>query len=135
MIEALLKKHSGELIGALTGAGGLDTGEAKSLLPPAISGIGDVLGSGNLDVSKLLGSGGAAELLGKLDLAGIAASAGLNEGKAQSGLSSLIPVVVSLLGEKAGGADGLLSMLGRGSGGGSAALGAIGGIAGKLFGR
>ena len=46
-------------------------------------------------------------------------------------LSALIPVVVSLLGDQAGGADGLLSMLGGGAEGG----GALGALAGKLFGK
>lgn len=47
----------------------------------------------------------------------------------------MIPLVISLLGEKAGGAEGLLAMLGGDNAGGTGAIRAISGIAGKLFGR
>lgn len=136
MLESLLKEHADEFLGALTGAGGLESEEAKSLLPPALDGIGQAVASGGLDLGSLLGGGGEgiSSLLGKLDLAGIASSAGIGESRAQTGLESLIPVVLSLLGDKSGGAENLLGML---SGGGDAggALGNLGGLAGKLFGK
>jgi len=140
MLETLLKENGTELLAALTGSGGLDTSQAESLLPAALSGIGDAVGGGELDLSSLMGGGGdgIAALLGKLDIAGIASSAGLETGQAQTGLTSLIPVVLSLLGNKAGGAEGIMSLLGGagiGEGGTSDALGALGGIAGKLFGK
>ncbi|MGH0034528.1 MAG: hypothetical protein ACQGVK_05835 [Myxococcota bacterium] len=134
MIEGLLKQHSAELVGALAGQSELDEGEAKALVPPALSGIGEALGGGGIDLAGLLGGqGGAGELLGRLDVGGIAAAAGLGEDRARSGLESLIPIVLSLLGDKAGGAEGLASLLG--GAGGSDAMGAIGGLAGKLFGK
>ena len=136
MIETILKEHAGELLSAVTSGSQLDSGQAEGLIPPALGGIGQALCGGDLDLSGLLGGGGdgISALLGKLDIAGIASQAGLSEGQAQDGLSSLIPVALSLLGDKAGGAEGLLSMLG---GGGSAggAVGALSGIAGKLFGK
>jgi len=135
MIESILREHGGELLGALEGAGGLSSDQAESLLPPAIGGIGDALSSGDLDIGRLLGGGGVSSLLGKLDVGGIAAQAGLEEGQARSGLQALIPVALSLLGDKAGGAEGLLSMFGGESQGGAGnALGAVTGLAGKLFG-
>ncbi|MFK7898150.1 MAG: hypothetical protein AB8G23_20125 [Myxococcota bacterium] len=135
MLEALLKEHGGELLSSLTGAGGLDQGQAENLLPPALSGIGDALQGGGLDLGSLLGGGGAGDLLQQLNIGDIASSAGLSEDQASSGLASLIPAVMSLLGNQAGGAEDLLSMLGGGGEGASGALGAIGNIAGKLFGK
>ena len=134
MLESLLKEHGGELLSSLTGAGGLDAGQAKSLLPPAIGGITEAMSGGGLDIGALLGGGEGAvsSLLGKLNVGEIAASAGLDEGQAKNGLASLIPAVMALLGDKAGGAEGLMSMLG---GEKSGALSALGGIAGKLFGK
>ncbi len=44
---------------------------------------------------------------------------GVDEGKARGGLEALIPVVLSLLQDKAGGAEGLLGMLGGGKEGGA----------------
>lgn len=137
MLEALLKEHGGELLSSLTGAGGLDEGQAQNLLPPALSGIGDALQGGGLDIASLLGGGGEgpAALLDKLNIGEIASSAGLTEDQASGGLASLVPAVMSLLGNQSGGAEGLLSMLGGGGEGASGALGALGGIAGKLFGK
>ena len=142
MLESILREHGDELLGALTGAGGLDRSEAKDLLPPAVDGIGQALsGSGGLDLGRLLGSLGGgggtgaivSQVLGQLDLGAIASQAGVAEGKARSGLEALIPVVVSLLGQK-GGVEGLLSQLGGGKGAAGLA-GAVGGLAGKLFGK
>ena len=135
MIEALLKEHGAELLSSLTGAGGLDAGQAKNLLPPAISGIGEAISGGGLDLSDLLGggSGAVSALLGKLNVGEIAGAAGLDESQTQTGLASLIPAAVALLGDKAGGAEGLMSLLGGGEK--SGALGALRGIAGKLFGK
>jgi len=139
MLETILKEHGGELLGALTQGGSMDASQAEGLIPPALSGIGTALSSGQLDISSLLGGmsdgSGIQSLLGQLDVGGIAAEAGLDEGQTESGLTRLIPVVLSLLGDKSGGAEGLLSMLGGAGGGSGGALGALGGIAGKLFGK
>ena len=133
MLDTILKEHGPDLLSSLTSGGGLDASQAESLLPPALGGIGEALGGGGLDLGDLLGGGeGAAQgLLGKLDIGAIASAAGLSEGQAQSGLAALVPVVISLLGDKAGGADDLLSMLGGGSGG---AGGMLKGLAGKFLG-
>jgi hypothetical protein len=138
MLESLLRDHADEFLGALTGAGGLKSGEAQSLLPPALDGIGQAVGSGGLDLSSLLGGGSGdavSEILGRLDLAGIASAAGIDQARAETGLASLIPVVLSLLGDKAGGVDDILAMLSGGSGEAGAVLGALGGLTGKLFGK
>lgn len=138
MIETILKQHSSQLIGAVAAHSELDTNQAEALLPPALGNIGDVLRGGDIDLASLLGDGGpgVGALLEKLDVGAIASQAGLEEGQARGGLAALLPLVISLLGDKAGGADGLVSMLGgltgNSQGGG---LGAIGGLAGKLFGR
>lgn len=137
MLETLLKEHGGELLSSLTGGTGLDTSQAESLLPPALSGIGEALSGGGFDLGALLGGGGqtgVSDLLGKLDIGQIAGAAGLDEGQTKNGLASLIPAVLGLLGNQAGGVDGLMSMLGGGDAK-SGALGALGGIAGKLFGK
>ena len=135
MLEALLKEHGGELLSSLTGGGGLDATQAEGFLPPALGGIGEALSGGGLDLGELLGggSGAVAALLSKLDIGAIAQAAGLDSGQAQNALQSLVPVVISLLGDKAGGAEGLLSMLGGGKGGAGDLVGALGGLAGKLF--
>ncbi|MCR9094158.1 MAG: hypothetical protein NXI30_08070 [bacterium] len=137
MLETILKEHGGALLAAVTQGSDLDASQAESLIPPALGGIGDAIAGGDLDLSSLLAGGGdgVAALLGKLDVGAIAGQAGLDEGQARDGLSSLIPVVLSLLGDKAGGADGLMSMLGGLGGGNGGGAGALAGLAGKLFGK
>ena len=134
MIESILKEHAGELMGTLTERGGLDASQAEGLLPPALGGIGEALAGGNLDLGSLLSGGGASELMSRLDIAGIASQAGLDEGQAQGGLAALLPVALQLLGDKAGGAEGLLSMLG-GETSGAGKMGGLLGAASKLFGK
>ena len=137
MLETILKEHGDELLGALTQGGGLDASQAESLIPPALGGIGDVLAGGQLDVASLLGGGGegVSAVLGQLDIGAIAGEAGLDEAQTRGGLTALIPVVLSLVGDKAGGADGLMSMLGGLAGGSGGGGGALGGLVGKLFGN
>lgn len=136
MLDQLLKEHGGEMIAAMTQGSDLDAAQAESLLPPALGQITDLVkgGGGGIDLTDLLGggSGAVSALLGNLDIEKIANAAGLDQSQTEGGLASLIPVVMSLLGDKAGGAEGLMSMLGGGgsSGGG---LDALGGLAGKLF--
>jgi hypothetical protein len=138
MLDQLLKDHGGELIAAITQKSELDASQAEGLLPPALGQITNLLkgGGGGIDPMDLLGggSGAVSAMLEKLDIAKVANAAGLDQVQAENGLASLIPVVMSLLGDKAGGADGLLSMLG-GDGNSGDGLDALGGLAGKLFGK
>lgn len=138
MLDQLLKEHGGELIAAITQGSELDPSQAESLLPPALGQISDLVtgGGGGIDLTDLLGGGSGAisALIEKLDIAQIASAAGLDQMQTQSGLASLVPVVMSLLGDKADGVEGLLSMLG-GAGSSGSGLDALGGIAGKLFGK
>ena len=138
MLDQLLKEHGGELIAAITQGSDLDASQAESLVPPALGQITDLVsgGGGGIDLTDLLGggSGAVSSLLEKLDIAEIANAAGLDQSQTQGGLASLIPVVMSLLGDKSGGVDGLMSMLG-GDGSSGSGLEALGGIAGKLFGK
>lgn len=137
MLETILKEHGGELLSAVTNNSGLDASQAESLIPPALGEIGNTIAGSGFDVSSLLGGDGSsvASLLGQLDVSAIAGQAGLDQGQAREGLTALIPIVVSLLGDKAGGADGLMSMLGGLAGGSAGSGGGLAGLAGKLFGK
>lgn len=135
MIETVLKGQMGEMLGTLTRDGGLAADQAESLLPPALGGIGDALSSGKIDVASLVSGGDLSSLLGRLDISSIASQAGLGEDQARGGVAALVPVVLSLLTEKTGGAEGLAAMLGGGGDAGGGAAGLLGGVVGKLFGR
>ena len=125
MWQELLQSHGSDLLSAVTSGSDLNEGQAERLLPPALGGIGALLGGG---------SGAAGDLLSQLDLGGIARAAGLDEGQVQSGLQALIPLVLSLLSDEAGGIEGLLGTLGGGEAS-EGGLGALAGLTGKLLGR
>jgi hypothetical protein len=136
MWQELLQSHGSDLLSAVTSGSDLNEGQAERLLPPALGGIGEALSGGSLDLGALLGggSGAAGDLLSQLDLGGIARAAGLDEGQVQSGLQALIPLVLSLLSDEAGGIEGLLGTLGGGEAS-EGGLGALAGLTGKLLGR
>lgn len=81
----------------------------------------------------MLGGDGVAALISKLDIGSLASQTGVDSAQASTGLQSLIPVLLSALQGKAGGAEGILSLLGGDKAGG--ALGSIGKLAGGFFKR
>ena len=77
-----------------------------------------------------LGAGGIQSLLPRIDLGSLASESGVEASKASSGLQAMLLLLLSALQDKAGGTEGILSLLGGGS-----EAGALGGLAGKLFNR
>jgi len=130
ILDELVNENGASLVRSLTGAG-LSSDEAERMLPEATGRVVDAASSGGLDFGSLLGGGAdVGKLLSKIDLSALASATGIEEAKVRRGLEALIPVVISLLHDKAGGADGIGALLGGDSGG----LGAVGKLAGKLFG-
>ena len=129
LIQNLLKEHGGELVSTLVGESGFGQAQAEKLVPAVGSQLGDALGGGGLDLGALLGGGDLGSLISKFDLGALAGAAGTDEATAQSGLQAILPKLMSLLGDGAGGAAGLASMLGDKGG----LLGAAGKLAGSFF--
>lgn len=132
MVQKLIQERGPELVQSLVSKVGFSAEEAQGFLPVAVEKLMAALQGGGLDFGELLGGGGVASLLSKLNTREIAADSGLDEAKAEAGLGELVPNVLSALKEQSGGAEGLLSALGGGKSDGL--LGAAGGLAGKLFG-
>lgn len=114
-IQDLLKEKGGSLIGGLVSQAGFSYSQAQSFVPAAVAKIVDLLKGGGLDIGSLLSGGGVSSLISKLDIGSLASQAGVDETAATKGLESLVPSVVSSLQDKAGGAAGVLSMLGGGT--------------------
>lgn len=130
IVDEILEERGSEFAGALVEKAGFGAQEAQSFLPPALSQVIEAVGGGGVDVAALLGGGDPQSLLAKIDLGGLASASGVDASKASSGLQALLPLLLSALQAKAGGAEGILSLLGGGSAGG-----ALGSLAGKLFNR
>jgi len=130
IVDEILSDKGSQLSGALTEKAGFSAGEAQSFLPAAVGKVFEAVGGGGIDVGALLKGGDASSLLSKIDVGNLASQSGVDASKATSGLQALLPLLMSALKDKAGGAAGIASLLGGGS-----ATGAIGSLAGKLFNR
>lgn len=135
-LQDILREKGGDLAAGLVEKAGFSTEQARSFLPEAASSVFDVAKAkaGDLDLSDLAGS--TESLVGGVDVGALAQKVGIDSSKASSGLQALVPMLLSALGQKAGGLSQLSSLLG-GEGIGKALGGAtdIGGMAGKLFNR
>jgi len=131
MVQKLLADRGPELIQSLVSKAGFSSDEAQSFLPGAAEQVATTLQGGGLDLGELLGGGGVAALLSKLNAGELAAKTGVDEAKANAGLGELVPSLLAAFKDQSGGADGLLAALGGGKA--DALLGAAGGLAGKLF--
>jgi hypothetical protein len=130
LVDQLLGDRAGDAIQGLVGQAGFSPEQAEGFLPVAVQKVVEALQGGDLDLGSLLG-GGASSLLSRLNAGEIAAAAGVDEARASAGLESLLPLLLSALGEQSGGLEGVLASLGGDKAGGL--LGAAKGLAGKLF--
>jgi len=133
IIQNLLSEKRDELVEPLVQRAGFSGQEARSFLPPAFEQISQALGGGGLDLGSLLGNRDASALMEQVDVSAAAQEAGVEPQKAESGFQAILPLVLSFVQEKAGGAGGLGALLGGGDSGGTAS--ALGGLASKLFKR
>ncbi len=130
-LKDLLEDKSATMISSLLGKAGFSAGQAEAFVPPAARSVLDA-------VKSRAGQAGLAELAsnpeavaGAVDIAGLADEAGISREKAASGLEAVLPIILGVLRDKAGSLGSLGSLLG----GGGEAVGAISGMAGKLFGK
>ena len=132
-LKDILKEKGTELAGGLVDKLGFSTEQAEAFVPEAAASVFDVVKekSGELDLSNLASSAGS--LVDGVDAGALAEKVGIDSSQVTSGLGAIVPILLSALQAKAGGLSGLTSMLG-GEGLGKA-VGGVGGIAGKLFGK
>jgi len=126
LLNEFLRTKGPEVTQLLTGKLGFSADQAKGFLPPAAQKIFETVKSGGLDLNKLLG-GDVSQLLAKLDVPALGKAAGVDAGKAGSGVKAIVDAALALLKEKGG----LAGLLGDKGG----ALGQAAGLAGKLFGK
>jgi hypothetical protein len=131
IVKQLLAEQAGPLVEKLTGQLGFSAEQAQRFVPAAVAQLIEVVKGGGFDVAGLLGGGDPSALVDEVDTGALAQAAGLDATQATAGLQSIAPSILAKLGESAGGAQGLLSLLGgEGTGG---LLGKASGLAGGLF--
>jgi len=129
LVQDLVAQHGPKLVAELTSKAGLSAEQAGQFVPAAGDSVAKALAGGGVDLSQVLG-GDFGALLSKIDVAALARQVGIDGGKAQGALATLLPLVVQLVQQKGGGIEGLLKSLTGGGG-----LGDLGKAAGKLFGK
>ena len=135
-LKDILEAKGAELAGGLVNKLGFKTEQAQAFVPAAADSVFDVVKekAGGLDLSNLAASTGP--LIEGVDVGALAAKAGIDSAQVTAGLRAIIPALLSALQEKAGGLSGLTSMLGgKGVGKALGRASALGGAAGKLFGK
>ncbi len=114
-IQAILKQFGPALTQQLTSKSGFTGQQAQGFLGALLPGILSAVKGGGLNLQSLLG-GDASSLLSKLDLGGMAKSAGIDKAKAEAGAKEVVPGLLKQLQSQSGGLEGLLGKVG-GAGG------------------
>jgi len=128
-VDQFLEENGGELVGGLVQQLGFSKEQAQTFVPIAVSKVLELLQGGGLDLGSLLGGASAKGVSDRIDVGQLASQAGVSEPLAQQGVESLVPTLLSKLGEQGGGAEGVGALLGGGD-----ASKLLGGV-GKLFGN
>lgn len=132
MIDTLIKGIVGDKLGDWTGMlvekFGFSSDQAGGFIPAMIEKVTSLFSEGGLD----FGDGfDVSSIIEKLNPAELADKVGIDASKATEGLQGLMPDLLGSLQEKAGGAEGLMSMLSGGKGGIGGIVGKLGGLFGK----
>ncbi len=135
-LKEILEEKGAELAGGLVEKLGFSPDQAQAFVPEAAGSLLDVVKTkaGELDMSDLASN--ADTLVDGVDADALAGKFGIEASQARGALGALVPSLLSALQEKAGGLSGLTSLLqGEGLGKALSGVGALGGAAGKLFGK
>lgn len=132
LLKQLLDEHAPAFVNALTRDAGFSADAARKFVPEAAQRSFDAVKSGSVDVDAFVGKRDLGALLGKLDLAALGAKCGLDAQQVETGLKTLLPMLLDVLKQKGIDASLVRMMFG---GGGSGVGGGLANLAGKLFGK
>ncbi len=129
-LQQLLQDKSAAMVSSLLGKAGFSAGQAEVFVPSAASSVLDAVKrrAGEASLAEIATDPGS--VADGVDIAGLADQVGISREKAVSGLEAVLPIILGVLRDKAGGLGSLGSLLGGGN-----AAGAVSGMAGKLFGK
>ncbi len=134
LMQNIMADKATDLLGALTGKAGYTTEQADRFLPEAGTAVGSALSAqaSELDLADPASASNIGAVLNSVDVASLANRTGVSAEQSVAGLNALLPMLLGFLGERAGGASGLLALLGSGKSIGGA-LGGVKDVAGRLF--
>ena len=121
LLNGLMSDSGNGWVTMLSEKFGFSPEQAQKFIPAVMEQVSGLVAGGKIDLSNGFD---ASAILGMLNSSKAASAAGVEQAKADAGLQSLIPEMLSSLEGKMGGADGLSSLLGKDG---------LGGALGKLF--
>lgn len=133
-LKDILGSQAGDMVSALVEKGGFSAEQAQAFVPEAGKSVFKTV-QGNMDkfdLSDLTSESNQQNILSSLPIADLAGKVGISEGMVQTGLTTVMPMVLNLLKNNEG-LSGILSMADQLGGLGQAKdlLGGLGGMFGK----
>ena len=116
MFENILGDDFGKLTDKLTTQFGFGAEQATTFVKSVVGKVGELIGSGALDLSTLMGKMDTKAVIEKLNPSELALKAGVSAEKAQSALESVVPHLASKAKELTGGGAEFMDKLGGGLG-------------------
>ncbi len=118
-LKNLRDENTANLVSGLVDKAGFSADQAKAVVPEAASSVVDAVKGADIDFSSI---GAASQaIVDKVDVGSLAGKVGIDTAQAQSGLGALVPNLLELVQEKAGGGEGGIGKI-------------VGGL-GKMFGK
>lgn len=111
ILKDILATKGGELLGTLQSQG-FGAEQAQTFLGESGERILDTLKSGQVNLGQGDVQQQANAVIGKLDIAALAAKVGISSDMARQGLTSIVPMILSTLKDKVGDSAGLMALLG-----------------------
>ena len=134
-LNDIIRERGSDLVGQLTSKADFSTEQAERFVPAAGSSVMETLASraSDLDLTDLASASSIGTITSHLDVGALSQQAGVTAEQGAKGLSSLMPMLMGLIGNQAKDSGGLLSLLG-GVGAGGDKLGALSGLASTFMG-
>ncbi len=123
ILNDIIGEKGAEILGALTQQG-FSTDNAQSFIKESGGSIMSALDSGKVDLSQGDIQQKASSIIDNIDIASLASKVGITSEMAQTGLGTVVPIIMSAVQDKLGDASGLMSLLGNAD--------AAGGLLGKI---
>jgi len=108
----IIGEKGAEILGALTQQG-FSADNAQSFIKESGGSIMSALESGNVDLGQGDIEQKANSLIGNIEIASLASKVGISSEMAQTGLTTVAPIIMNAVQDKLGDASGIMSLLGN----------------------
>lgn len=112
ILNDVIAGKGSEILGALTKQG-FNSDNAQNFIKESGSSIMSALESGKVNLGEGDIQQKADSIIGNIDIASLASKVGISSDMAQTGLGTIVPIIMNALQDKLGDASGIMSLLGN----------------------